>query len=67
VVILFVVEVPLHPDGRTQLYDVAPGEEAAVYVCAALLHTAVAPLTLEGDDGMPVAETASVLDDDAPQ
>jgi hypothetical protein len=64
---LFEVDVPLHPGGNVHVYDVAPGEEAEVYVCVTPLHTAVVPLMVVGAEGVPAAETASALTGDVPQ
>ena len=60
-------DVPLHPEGRVHVYDVAPGAVATEYVCGTPLHTAVGPLTVVGAEGTPVAETASELVADVPQ
>jgi hypothetical protein len=59
-VMLFVVEVPLHPDGRFQMYDVAPATEGTEYVLTLPAHTEVDPVIADGCGGALFTVTARV-------
>lgn len=64
---LLVVDVPLHPAGSVQVYEVAPGTAFTEYVCDPFTHGLAAPLMAPGAPGDGVGTTANVLAADVPQ
>lgn len=44
-------EVPVHPEGRVHVYELAPATEAMLYVCTVFAHGAVAPVIFPGCSG----------------
>lgn len=60
VVSVLVEEVPVHPDGVVQVYDVAPVTGAMLYVWLMPLHTLALPAMAPGTAGIPIGVTASV-------
>ena len=63
----FVVELPLHPDGNVQLYDVTPATELTLNVFVLLLQTVAFPVIEDGALGMLPDDTLNVLGLEDPQ
>jgi hypothetical protein len=61
------VELPLQPDGNVQVYDVAFGTSAILYVCSVPWHTGVFPVIVPGVPGFALEVTISVLGSLEPQ
>ena len=45
-------ELPLHPDGKVHVYDVAPFTAVILYVCEVPWHTVVVPVIAPGCSGI---------------
>jgi hypothetical protein len=60
-VIEFVVDVPDHPEGSVQVYEVAPVTEAIEYVCDDVWQTVADPVTAPGADGTVLTVMVAVL------
>lgn len=67
VVMLAVVDVPVHPEGIVQAYPVAPLTGATLYVCEEPVHTVSAPVMPPMAPGAAPEETTLVLGEDVPQ
>lgn len=66
-VIEFVVEVPVHPEGRFHVYEEAPVIGAIVYVTGLLLHTEEFPVMAPGCPMVPEVFTLNVRAKEDPQ
>ena len=64
---LLVVDVPDHPLGNVQTYEVAPLTAATENVSKLPLHIAAGPLIVPGVAGAVETVTASVCGDELPQ
>ena len=49
--IVFVVELPDHPEGKVHAYEVAPATGMMVYVCDVPVHGEAAPEIFPGCNG----------------
>ena len=56
-----VIDVPVHPVGKVQVYEVAPPTGVMEYVCATPLHTVLSPAIAPGAGGAEPAVTARTL------
>ena len=66
-VMLFDVELPLHPEGNVQLYDVAPETDDMEYVCDEPEQTLALPLIVPGCAGKVVTVTLRLRVELVPQ
>ena len=67
VIIDVVVEVPDQPEGKVQVYDVAPDTAAMLYVIELPAQTEAVPLMVPGVAGMILTVMLWVCKDDEPQ
>jgi hypothetical protein len=61
-----VVDVPIQPEGSTQVYEVAPGTDEMLYMLLLFWHTAAFPDMAPGVDGTGLTVTASICAGEEP-
>jgi hypothetical protein len=54
----FVVELPLQPEGKTQVYELAVGTAVTLKVLVVPAHTDASPVIAPGCTGMVITVTA---------
>jgi hypothetical protein len=60
VLIIFVPEIPVHPEGVVHVYEVAPVTKVTLYVLEELSQILILPLIVPGEEGIVLTVTDKV-------